>query len=755
MINGQTVQQQQVQNLYLSVQLNVNNPHFLIMQGRITKVLNMKPPEILSMIEEAAGTRMFETKKQAALKTIEKKQAKVEEITNVVNSEIMPTLDKLRSDRQNYATWNANNQDIDRLTRLLVAFDYSVALARVNGSDNERAEMEREMNKLNKEQEDAANDINACDAEINKLLATRNGPLDTQLVKQKKAADELSKDLVKADSLWKNTQETLASERSLLQSLNKQIQQCNETIATKTTDLAAANESFAKKETEASVAENAMVEMREKFQKACAGVGDESNAELLSLPEQVRTWEQCGRECQSQLQQIALKSEHVKASLKEATKDMKAQQSSVSGLVAEAEQLKKSVAKLEAELSQLQSSSVSPSEERDMRKKAEKLNADIQTLNDSYNRLQASVSAKLAFEYNDPEKGFNRNRVKGLVAKLITVTDKRACTALEIAAAGKLYQVVVDNEQTSKLLIEKGNLQKRVTIVPLTKISANVVDANKMQQAKQIARQNGGTAQLGLELVGYDEEVRRAIEYTFGNFIVCDTADVAKAITLNKALGIRTVTHDGDVFENNGTLSGGSNNKMGQLLSAITDLAEINEKLQSNRNELQQLQSSLKQLDTTGTRVRELSEELDLKKHALKICEDKMGSTSYAQAAERVKTLETEMAQYTKETDALEEKYKKSQEELKKLKNSEKNVQKQREAAMKDVEKQIKESQKVANKLKSELAAARHARDLVVGELENAKKELATLTEQVGVTQKSVQKLTEEVEIMGKKVSKL
>ena len=41
-----------VQNLVHSVQLNVNNPHFLIMQGRITKVLNMKPPEILSMLEE-------------------------------------------------------------------------------------------------------------------------------------------------------------------------------------------------------------------------------------------------------------------------------------------------------------------------------------------------------------------------------------------------------------------------------------------------------------------------------------------------------------------------------------------------------------------------------------------------------------------------------------------------------------------------------------------------------------------------------
>ena len=61
-----TAQLQRVQNLFHSVQLNVNNPHFLIMQGRITKVLNMKPIEILGMIEEAAGTRMFESKKQAA-----------------------------------------------------------------------------------------------------------------------------------------------------------------------------------------------------------------------------------------------------------------------------------------------------------------------------------------------------------------------------------------------------------------------------------------------------------------------------------------------------------------------------------------------------------------------------------------------------------------------------------------------------------------------------------------------------------------
>ena len=50
LLNGSNVQANQIANLFHSVQLNVNNPHFLIMQGRITKVINMKPPETLSMI---------------------------------------------------------------------------------------------------------------------------------------------------------------------------------------------------------------------------------------------------------------------------------------------------------------------------------------------------------------------------------------------------------------------------------------------------------------------------------------------------------------------------------------------------------------------------------------------------------------------------------------------------------------------------------------------------------------------------------
>ena len=53
-------------------------------QGHITKVLNMKASEILGLVEEACGTRLYEMKKVQAQKTMEKKESKVSEINKIL-----------------------------------------------------------------------------------------------------------------------------------------------------------------------------------------------------------------------------------------------------------------------------------------------------------------------------------------------------------------------------------------------------------------------------------------------------------------------------------------------------------------------------------------------------------------------------------------------------------------------------------------------------------------------------------------------
>ena len=124
LINGHRAQQQTVQNLFQSVQLNINNPNFLIMQGRITKVLNMKPVEILAMLEEAAGTRMFEERKEKAFKTMAKKDQKVQEIHALLREEIEPKLEKLRGEKRAFLEYQQTQSDLERVEKLVVAYDY-------------------------------------------------------------------------------------------------------------------------------------------------------------------------------------------------------------------------------------------------------------------------------------------------------------------------------------------------------------------------------------------------------------------------------------------------------------------------------------------------------------------------------------------------------------------------------------------------------------------------------------------------------
>jgi structural maintenance of chromosome 2 len=88
--------------------------------------------------------------------------------------------------------------------------------------------------------------------------------------------------------------------------------------------------------------------------------------------------------------------------------------------------------------------------------------------------LEAQLHS-LNLQFN--QQAVTPNSVKGLIANLIAVEKEnlKYATALEIVAGGKMYFVVVDNEKTASNLLDKGQLKKRVTIIPLNKISKNNV----------------------------------------------------------------------------------------------------------------------------------------------------------------------------------------------------------------------------------------------------------------------------------------
>lgn len=70
----------------------------------------------------------------------------------------------------------------------------------------------------------------------------------------------------------------------------------------------------------------------------------------------------------------------------------------------------------------------------------------------------------------------------------------------------------------------------------------------------QVGEDNVHTA---LSLVGYESDLRKAMEYVFGSTLVCDTLDNAKKVAFDKQVMTKTVTLGGDIFDPQGTLSGG------------------------------------------------------------------------------------------------------------------------------------------------------------------------------------------------------
>jgi len=225
LLNGHKAQQQQILNLFQSVGLNINNPNFVIMQGRITKVLNMRPQEILGMVEEAAGTRMFEEKKDKALKTMAKKEKKVQETIWDLENEIKPKLDKLRQEKIKYLEYTKAVKELELIAKKITAWQWTESHARIEAKDKEIKEKQQEIGKFESAKKMAQKEIKAAEKELQAVTAQRNAEISKggKLKKLQDEADtidkELARDRAKAEIKEKSIAEGEATSKALVEEL--------------------------------------------------------------------------------------------------------------------------------------------------------------------------------------------------------------------------------------------------------------------------------------------------------------------------------------------------------------------------------------------------------------------------------------------------------------------------------------------------------------------------------------------------------
>ena len=249
----------------------------------------------------------------------------------------------------------------------------------------------------------------------------------------------------------------------------------------------------------------------------------------------------------------------------------------------------------------------------------------------------------LNFEYKINQPNFDTSRIKGLVCNLFRIKDLRFATALETTAGGKLYNVVVDTDQTGKILLESGSLKRKVTIIPMNKIKPNVVSERVVKAAKEIVGHD--LVFNPLTLIEFDPAYKSVMEYVFGNKLICASLVAAKQVAFNPQIMTNAVTLEGDHFDPEGVLSGGSKGERGNVLARLVELNEDRAELDAFAAEMRRLEHTLSQEKLQLGKYTQLKREMDehlSKMNSAKAC---MEQTSYHQKLERKQLLDDEIEQ--------------------------------------------------------------------------------------------------------------
>ncbi|QGI77304.1 hypothetical protein CEK25_004033 [Fusarium fujikuroi] len=637
LINGHRAQQQTVQNLFQSVQLNINSPNFLIMQGRITKVLNMKAVEILAMIEEAAGTRMFEDRRDKALKTMAKKETKLVELRELLKDEIEPKLEKLRTEKRAFLDFQQTQNDLERLTRVVVAYDYlryqdslSQSAADLEGKKQRRRDLEESAARLKSEISHLEEDVKKVRAQRDKEL--RKGGKASAL---EEAAKKHSNELVRLATILDLKKSSLAEEEEKKVAVEKTVSELEATLQEKTAafENAKARYDAAKEDLEQ---QNRDAESKEELlQTLQTGVASKDGQEN-GYQGQLQDAKNRATTAATEQEQAKIKIAHLEKRVKEEEPRAKKAKEQNADLLRDLEGLKTQAQKLEKELGRL---GFEPGQEEQMFKRESELQQTVRNLRQESDKLKRQV-ANTEFNYADPVPNFDRSKVKGLVAQLFTLDKEhtQAGTALEICAGGRLYNVVVDTEVTGTQLLQRGKLRKRVTIIPLNKIAAFKASAQTIATAQNIAP---GKVDLALSLVGYDHEVSAAMEYVFGNTLICADANTAKRVTFDPNVRMRSITLEGDAYDPSGTLSGGSSPNSSGVLVLLQKLNGLTRQLSEAEGALRELQARITKEKAKLDQARRIKQDLDLKSHEIKLAEEQISGNSSSSIIQEVANMKS------------------------------------------------------------------------------------------------------------------
>ena len=616
---------QEIQSLLEGAGFSKSNPYFIVQQGKVQDLCTMSDPERLKLLQQVAGTVVYDEKKAESVRKMQENTSSVAKITDML-WDMETRLEALQSEKDELAAYTAADRQRRALEYCLYNQEWRKARTALEQVEHQRAtHVQQVVTQLHHAAKDTHSRIRQAEARYQATAVARKrlGVAARQ--------DDFKQALLRYTQLAVRAREA----ESLYRQSQAQFDQNQRELETLVTEIAATQEEL-------------RTVVQPQYDQAAAVLQDmvERRDDAARQRQALYAKQGRGRQFATQQERDAFLQgaiQELEAAQAEKQTELDGQRDSLANLRRTVEQETKDVARLQQQLTQQSANLQAIAKSREAKKserlalhdarkeewrKSQELSEQLREAREDYQRARSGTRKTMpratamgldALNNIVEQEGLVRGQQYfGMLMDNMTLRDEKYQTAVEVAAQNSLFHVIVDTDQTASTLmtrLEKGKLG-RVTFLPLNRLRMDKVhypDSNDVRPMLDLC-------------ISYDRKVERAMQHVFGKKLLARSPELASEWSAK--LSMDALTLDGDLCTRKGALTGGYVDSSQSRLQAHARQTAARAALNDAERDYQTGHTRAQEADQATTRLMQELQRLEAK---------------HAELLHRVTAQETEM----------------------------------------------------------------------------------------------------------------
>ena len=728
LINGSACRLKDIHEMFYDTGIGKEG-YSIIGQGQIDKILSGKPEERRELFDEAAGIVKFKRRKNTTIKKLEEEQQNLVRVTDIL-SELTRQLTPLEKQAETAKIYLGKREALKELdvNLFLAENEHTEGLLKELEEKTKTAERQlqetggayektkEEYDRLEKELESLEEKMESLREETQgKALQKQQLEGQINVLNEQLSAGEQNREHYKSRLL------SIAEELSKKEEAKKEQQEEGELLKEKTSEM----KKKMKKQ------EEALSNVQENIRECSAAVEDGKN-EIIEILNTRATTKGKAQRFDTMMEQIGIR----KAELSQKILKLKSEEEEQSGA------MKRAAAKYEAITALIE----------EMNEECNRLNEEVFSIQEQLKNQNGEMEAGQAAYHREASRldslknmaerydGYGNSirrvmeqkervpGIEGVVADLIQV-NKEYEIAIETALGGSIQNIVTDNEQTAKQMIEflKKNRFGRATFLPLSSVNA------RGEFSQKEALKEEGVIGLASELVNAVPRYQGVIRYLLGRVLVVDHIDHAIAIGRKYRHTLRMVTIEGESLSPGGSMTGGAFRNNSNLLGRKREIEELEKKVRSLKTELEEMQKSIDESRSKRNVIRDTIADFK-EKLRLQYIEQNTAKMSMNQLEEKNEQIQRGYLQVQRDQMDMQRQVREVQEDHSRIKKE-----------LEESQKDEKELETFIETRQQELDEWKNEESEVLKELENIRLEVSSMGQKTQFTMENLSRLSSEI----------